>query len=609
MLTLSLAQLDFIIGNLSGNVTRMAAAARKAAADGAQVVVFTELALTGYPLSDLLGEQDFLTRVDAALMKLCDASCVTPDLYWVIGAPTRRKGLGKALENSLLVLKNGQIVLQYAKQLLSTCDVFGERRYFEPGSEVAACLEIGCTRIGFLIGEDVWNDGGKNGCLNPLGRLAARKPDLIIIIDASPSTVGKRKERHTRIEAASRRHGFPIVVTNQIGGHDQLVFDGASFAATPHGGIVFEAPRFEEALSTLRLQDGVLSGKDGGVPATVSAVGLPIMEFYRRQIVLGLRDYTRRCGFGKVVVGSSGGLDSALVLTLAAEALGPGNVIAVTLPSRFSSMGSVSDSVALCRNLGVKLFEHPIRDLVATYEQAFNAAFGEPLQGLALENLQSRARGTVLMEYSNQFGAMLLTTGNKSEISVGYCTLYGDTNGGLGPIGDLYKTEVYELSRHLNETAGRELIPLSILNKPPSAELAPDQRDSDSLPPYPVLDMILKTLIEGKRLCIEERDEVNAAWDKLSGTKKGSVLIARVQQMIWKSEFKRRQAAPILYLRWRAFGSERQLPLAAKYEHMLSAIPVFYGGDDETGIYGIGSPSLTASRIPRPLEPSCFSNG
>jgi NAD+ synthetase len=302
------------------------------------------------------------------------------------------------------------------------------------------------------------------------------------------------------------------------------------------------------------------------------------MEFYRRQIVLGLRDYARRCGFSKAVAGASGGIDSALVLALAAEALEPGNVIAVTLPSRFSSLGSVSDSVALCRNLGIKLFEHPIRDLVATYEQGFNSAFGEPLLGLALENLQARVRGTVLMEYSNQFGALLLATGNKSEASVGYCTLYGDTNGGLAPIGDLYKTDVFALARHINESAGRELIPEAIIKKAPSAELAPGQKDSDSLPPYPILDTILKTLIEGERMHAEEREAVQTAWDDLEKAKDGPALIARVRRMIWRSEFKRRQAAPILLLRPRPPGIGRQLPIAAEYEHMTIAIPVIYGG-------------------------------
>jgi NAD+ synthase/NAD+ synthase (glutamine-hydrolysing) len=577
MLTFSLAQLNFTIGDLSGNVTRMAGAARRVAADGAQAVVFTELALTGYPPCDLLDVPDFLAHVDAALMKLCDASRVTPNLYWIAGVLTRRRGAGKALENSLLVLKNGQILLQYAKQLLPAKAAIDERRYFEPGPDVAACLEISDTRVGFLISEDAWNEEVTN---SPLDRLATEKPDLVILLDASPSHVGNREKRHARIAAASRNHGFPMVCANQIGGHDQLVFDGASFAATPTDGVVFEAARFEETVVTLRLQDGIFSSADGKASAPVPAAGLPVMAFYHRQIVLGLRDYTRRCGFGKVVVGSSGGLDSALVLALAVEALGPEAVIAVTLPSSVSSVGSISDSVTLCRNLGIKLFQHPIRDLVATYEQEFNAAFGVPLRGLALENLQARVRGTVLMEYSNQFGALLLTTGNKSEIMVGYCTLYGDNNGGLGPIGDLYKTEVIALSRFLNETAGRELIPEAIITKPPSAELAPGQKDSDNLPPYPVLDTILKILVEGERMHIDERDEIKAAWDNLTSTKEGTALIARVRQMIWKSEFKRRQLAPVLYLRQRAFGSGRRLPIAAKVEHVTNAIPAYYGGNE-----------------------------
>jgi NAD+ synthase/NAD+ synthase (glutamine-hydrolysing) len=580
MLTLSLAQLDLIVGDLPGNVTRMTVAARKAAANGAQIVVFTELSLTGYPPAGLLAEPAFLARVDAALMKLCDASRVTPNLYWVIGAPTRRRP-DKALENSLLVLKNGQIVLQYAKRVLQTRGMFDERRYFVPGPDVTACLEIGGKRVGFLIGEDARNDESKDDSPDPLGQLAAERPGLglVIVIDANPSHINTRREHHARMTAASHRHGLPMVIANQVGGRDQLVFDGASFAATPNG-IAFEAARFEETVTTLRLQDGMFLAADGGSLAPVPATGLPLMEFYRSQIVLGLSDYIRHCGFTKVVVGSSGGLDSALVLALAAEAINPENVIAITLPSRFSSLGSVSDSATLCRNLGVKLFEHPIRDLVATYEQGFNSAFGEPLKKLTLENLQARVRGTVLMEYSNQFGALLLTTGNKSETSIGYCTLYGDTNGSLAPIGDLYKTEVIKLSQHINETAGRELIPEAIINKPPSAELAPGQKDSDSLPPYPVLDTILKTLNEGGHLCIGEQDETEAAWNKLTETKDGTALIARVQQMIWKSEFKRRQSAPVLYLRPRPFGSERQLPVAARYEHLSSAIPAFYGGDE-----------------------------
>ncbi|MDR2031657.1 MAG: NAD+ synthase [Azoarcus sp.] len=565
-LTLSLAQINFTVGDFSGNIARMSEAAGEAAAAGARLVVFSELALTGYPAGDLLDEADFLARIDTALAGLLDASRATPALHWVVGAPTRRRGAGKALENSLLVIRNGEIVLAYAKQLLPTYNVFDERRHFEPGPDVARILEIDGTKIGFLVCEDTWNDHGADYPVNPLARLAAARPDLVVIINASPSSIGKREERHAVLAAASRRHGLPMVYVNQIGGHDQLIFDGASFAVAPRGGVVFEAARFAEEVAALRFQDGEFSGAQGQALAPVPSAGLPLMAFYRRQIVLGLADYARRCGFGKVVVGASGGIDSALTLALAAEALGPENVAAVTLPSRFSSAGSVEDSAALCKNLGIRLFTHPIHDLVAAYEQGFDAAFGEPLQRLALENLQARVRGVVLMEYANQFDALVLATGNKSEISVGYCTLYGDTNGGLGPIGDLYKTEVFALARHLNETAGRERIPRVILDKPPSAELAPGQKDTDSLPPYPVLDTILKILIEGGRLSAEERDRVEADYARLLGTEDGAALVARVRRMIWKNEYKRRQAPPILRLRPRAFGSGRQMPIAAKYE-------------------------------------------
>ena len=563
---ISLAQLNLTIGDLSGNLALMTAAAQKAAADGAALVIFSELSLTGYPPGDLLTEADFLARVEAALPALLAASRATPGLHWVVGAPLTRTGPGKALENSLLVILDGQVVLRYAKQLLPTYDVFDERRYFEPGREIAPTLTLKGTKIGFMICEDAWNDARRDYPVNPFTQMAAAAPDFVVTLNASPSDIGKRGQRHALLAAASRRHNLPLLYVNQVGGHDQLVFDGASFAVTPREGVVYEAARFAEALTTLTFADGAFLDAAGGKLASVPAEGLSVMAFYHRQIVLGLSDYARRCGFKSVLVGASGGIDSALTLALAVEALGAENVVAVTLPSRFSSAGSVDDSAALCANLGVRLFTHPIRDLVTTYEQGFADAFGVPLQGLALENLQARIRGTVLMEYSNQFGSLLLTTGNKSEISVGYCTLYGDTNGGLGLIGDLYKTEVFALSRHLNEVAGRELIPNAIIDKPPSAELAPNQKDTDSLPPYPVLDTILKALIEGDRLSAEEREPVLADYQRLAAGTEGAALVARIRRMIHKNEYKRRQAPPILRLRPRAFGSGRQMPIAAKYE-------------------------------------------
>ena len=565
-LRLSLAQINPTVGDIAGNVALMSAAAQNAAVDGASMVIFPELSLTGYWPGDLLDEADLLARIDAGLEQLAAASRATPGLCWVVGAPTRRAGPGKRLHNSLLVLRDGEVVLSYAKQLLPTYNVFDESRHFAPGPDVARVLRVGGAQVGFLICEDGWNDDGADYAVNPFRRLADAAPDLVMSINASPSNIGKREQRHALFAAASRRHKLPLLYVNQIGGHDQLVYDGASFAVTPDEGVVFEAPRFVEAQVTLQWDGAAFRAGDGAPLAPVAAAGLPVMEFYRRQIVLGLRDYARRCGFKQVVVGSSGGIDSALTLALAAEALGPENVVAVTLPSRFSSSGSVDDSVTLCANLGIKLYTHPIKALVGQYEADFATAFGEPLQGLALENLQARVRGTVLMAYSNRYGHLLLTTGNKSEISVGYCTLYGDTNGGLGLIGDLYKTEVFELCRHLNAAAGRELIPLAIIEKEPSAELAPDQRDSDSLPPYPVLDTILKVLIEGERLGAAERAAVQADYATLAAGPDGPALIARVRRLIARNEYKRRQAPPILRLRGRAFGSGRQMPIAAKYD-------------------------------------------
>ncbi|WP_428002453.1 NAD+ synthase [Acidovorax sp.] len=565
MLRITLAQLNFTVGDIEGNVTRMVAAARQAASERADLVVFTELALCGYYPGDMLDESAFQQRVAAGLAALQQASADLPGLHWVVGAPTPAQGPGKRLHNSLLVLQAGEVRLRYAKQLLPTYNIFDERRHFEPGPDVAKVLRIGNAQVGLLICEDGWNDSGADYATNPFDRMRDAAPDLVVSINASPSHIAKREQRHQIFGDASRRNGLPILYVNQIGGHDQIVFDGASFAVEPEAGIVFEARRFVEDLRTLQFDNGRFLTAEGETPEPVPAQGLPTMEFYRQQIMLGLSDYARRCGFKQVVVGSSGGIDSALTLALAAQALGPENVVGITMPSRFSSSGSVDDSVALCQNLGVQLHTHPIADLVAVYAQQFEASFGQVLQGLPLENLQARIRGTVLMEYSNAFGHLLLTTGNKSEISVGYCTLYGDTNGGLGLIGDLYKTEVFALSRHINAHAGRELIPEAIIDKEPSAELAPNQRDVDSLPPYPVLDEVLKMLIEGDRLAPSEYDAANAFVQHLQQGDDGRALVQRVRMMVARNEYKRRQAPPIVRVRARAFGSGRQMPIAARY--------------------------------------------
>ena len=566
MLCITVAQINPTIGDMQGNIALMLNAARTAHDQCTHLVVFPEMSLTAYYPGDLLDDTRFQARIELGLHELKLATRETPDLLWVAGAPTRHTGVGKPFHNTLLVIQNGKVVLQYAKQLLPTYGIFDERRHFEPGPDIARVLRIGTTQVGFMICEDGWNDEGLDYATNPFQRLADAAPDLVVSINASPSNIGKREQRHVVFGKACARHKLALLYVNQVGGHDQLIYDGASFAVNTLGEITFEANRFVPDIRTLTFDTPSGEFADAQCQELpVASRGLPTMAFYRQQIVLGLKDYARRCGFTQAVVGCSGGIDSALTLALAVEALGAENVVGITMPSKFSSAGSVSDSEVLCRHLGVKLIEHPIKDIVAAFEHSFCAAFGQEIKGLALENLQARARGTVLMEFSNTFGHLLLTTGNKSEVSVGFFTIYGDSNGGLGLIGDVFKTEVFALCRHINATAGRELIPVAIIEKPPSAELAPDQRDTDALPPYEVLDEILKHLIEGDRLPQWERERCDAEMARLQATPDGLALIAKVQKLIARSEFKRRQAPPVLRVRGRAFGSGRQVPIAATH--------------------------------------------
>lgn len=584
MLKIAMCQINPTVGDIEGNVELMREAAREGIAAGAQVLVFPELSLTGYYPGDMLEEQGFMAAVHAGIARMRELSRAQPEVYWVFGTPVEATGPGKPLLNALIAMRDGAYLAIYAKQLLPTYDVFDERRHFEPGPPGASVLDIEGVRVGFLICEDGWNEDRLGYAANPFAQLDEACPDLVISINASPSNAGKRQQRHERFAAASARHRFPILYVNQVGGQDQLVYDGGSFAVEPELGVVFEAERFRPDVVVLGMASDAERASDESRrffpkayraaswasedPLRVYALPLalpeePAMELYRQQIILGLRDYARRCGFARAVVGSSGGIDSAVTLALAVQALGPENVVGITMPSAWSSDGSVSDSAALCANLGIKLISHPIRELVSGYRASFVAATGEALEGLALENVQARIRGTILMEYSNAFGHLLLTTGNKSELSVGYCTLYGDTNGGLGLLGDLYKTEVFELARYLNEQAGREIIPQAVIDKPPSAELAPGQRDADSLPAYELLDAILKVLIEGMRLPPTELGEATGVVAALLSSPDGAALVARIRNMLWRSEYKRRQAAPVIRLRARAFGSGRQMPIAA----------------------------------------------
>jgi len=413
-----------------------------------------------------------------------------------------------------------------------------------------------------MICEDGWNDLEHDYPVNPVRTLTEAGVDLIVSINASPSNVGKQLQRHAIFTSVAKRHNVPLLYVNQVGGNDQLVFDGGSFVVDWRHGVVHELPLFEEAVEFVGF-DGEFFNAQGALTRRVDTYPSD-PQFYYRQIVLGLKDYIEKVGFTGVVVGCSGGIDSALTTALACDALGADNVKAITMPSVYSSAGSIDDSRALCEELGVTLFTHGIGSIFEPLKAGFAQAFAQPPSQLTRENVQARIRGTILMEFSNHFGHLVLSTGNKSEISVGYTTLYGDMNGGINLIGDLYKTEVYGLARYYNELHGRQIIPQSILAKEPSAELAAGQRDTDSLPSYPVLDQILKFYIEGSRLRPAEFEQAKAFVEKLEASGQAE-LIEKVLGMVAKAEFKRRQAPPIIRCRSRAFGNGRQMPIAAKY--------------------------------------------
>ncbi len=558
-LPITIAQINPTIGDFTGNLALIAQAMLDAHQQQAKLLVFPELALCGYYPGDLLNEADFIAACDQALTFVQAQTQRYPELTIIIGLPIRRHAPGKPLYNAPVAIQQGNIIACYRKQLLPTYNIFDERRHFEPGPNEAVCINIAGFNIGVMICEDAWNDASIDYAINPFDSLATAKPDFIVSINASPANIGKRVQRHQIFCQAAQRHQIAMLYVNQVGGQDSLVFDSASFAVNANGVIAYECPAFEAVNTTVYFTNSSFITSEQPI-ATLSHE-----DSILKHIVLGLKDYARRCGFSSVVVGSSGGIDSALTLAIAVEALGAEHVTAITMPSQFSSTGSITDSEALCTALGIRLYTHPIKQLVESYSQQFAHAFSTPLTGVALENLQARIRGTVLMAYSNQTGALVLTTGNKSELAVGYCTLYGDTNGGLGLIGDLYKTEVYQLAHYLNQRAGRELIPTAILTKEPSAELAPDQRDTDSLPPYPVLDEILKILLEGELLTEAEFHHAKTFVNQYRQTIEGDTVYRRIAAMINRNEYKRRQAPPLIRIRPRAFGAGRQMPISANY--------------------------------------------
>ena len=538
-----IGQINPTVGALAANAALIDRVYREGVAAGAEVVMVPELAVTGYPPRDLLDRDVF---VNAALEIRDRLAASTGQTALIFGCVTRNTGwCGKPLHNVAVVAQNGRILLEQKKSLLPTYDVFDELRYFEPGHG-GNIVEINGRRVGIAVCEDFWYDDEvldtKLYCQNPVDQLARQRAEVILNISASPYNAGKRGSRYELFSQIARRYEVPLVYVNQVGGNDELLFDGSSIVINASGETVFCAPAFEEESGLVRL--------DG--PQCETFTDHATEEEIGRALILGLRDYIRKCGFRDVVVGLSGGIDSAVTAAIAVEALGAEHVTGIGMPSQFSSEHSIEDARALAENLGIGFHLVPIADIYQPYEAAIDTLFDEKKFDTTNENVQARIRGNILMAWSNRTGAMVLSTGNKSEMAVGYCTLYGDMAGGLALLGDVYKTMVYRVAAWLNRD--RNVIPESTITKPPSAELRPNQTDQDSLPPYEVLDGILKLYIEKW----QEVDAIVAAgFDR--------PLVERILRLVDTNEFKRRQAAPTIRVSTKAFGSGRQMPIAQRW--------------------------------------------
>jgi len=571
---IAIAQLNPTIGDILGNSNLILEAAKKAEVEGANLLLTPELSLIGYPPRDLLINPSFIADAGAQLLQLAQA--LPPELAVIAGTALPNANAvklgGKSLFNSAVLLQNGAVKQVFHKRLLPTYDVFDEDRYFEPGENSNYC-SIGELKIGVTICEDLWNNeefwGKRSYAGDPVSDLAKLGVDLVVNLSASPYSAGKRGVRSAMLQHSVIRCGIPIIYANQVGGNDDIIFDGSSFAVNRKGDLIQVLASFETDFAVLEYdenkQDLIGSGGIGQDARSTTDLSFHPAEGDAEiwaALVLGVRDYVRKCGFSKVVLGLSGGIDSALVATIASCAIGPENVLGVLMPSPYSSDHSVNDALELARNLGIAIELLPIGDLMKTYDRTLADFFVNTTFGIAEENIQSRIRGNLLMAISNKFGHLLLSTGNKSEMAVGYCTLYGDMNGGLAVISDVPKTRVYSLCRWLNSGGyvgamppvpplGKEIIPVNIINKAPSAELKPGQIDQDSLPDYDVLDDILQRLIEHH----ESAQQIIAAGHD-------EAVVKPVVKLVRQAEFKRRQAAPGLKISDRAFGTGWRMPIA-----------------------------------------------
>ena len=544
MLRIAIAQLNFKIGDFEANTSKIADILFTAKNQGVDLVVFPEMSVSGYMPDDLLDYPSFVEKSEYSL-ELVAQSC--QGIAAIVGGVMRNSGKGRLLQNVCCFMQNGRIETVIPKTLLPTYDVFSESRYFEPATEQQVISFKGIN-IGIAICEDLWDLYNNFEYTKSPGEVLKNLgADLIINPSASPFHLGKDSHRNRVFSGQVNRFNLPVLYVNQVGVHTELIFDGSSRAVNNNGEVAIQLPDFESCIRTVEFgENGFIPG-DGAVSLDTD----PLPQRYKG-LVFGIRDYFEKMGFKKAVIGASGGIDSALVQTLAVHALGAENVLAVMMPSRYSSEGSVSDAKKLSDNLGNSCIELPIQDIHHAYENTLEPYFKDLPEGLAEENLQARSRAVLLMGLSNKLGYILLNTSNKSEMAVGYSTLYGDLCGSLSVIGDVYKTQVYALANYINRN--EEIIPFNIIEKEPSAELRPEQKDSDSLPPYPILDGILRMYIEE----FKGADEI-----VIEGYDMHTV--QRVLQLVNNSEYKRYQAPPILRVSAKAFGKGRIMPLVAKY--------------------------------------------
>lgn len=542
---IAIAQINLHIGNFSGNLARMRSAIAEAKAQGADLVLLPELSTVGYPPRDFLEFQDFIAQAEGVVESLkADAQGIAVVLGSVTVNPVPE---GKDLYNSAYFLADGEVLAVQHKTLLPTYDIFDEYRYFEPAHEWKI-VEYKGQRIALTICEDIWNVGNENPLYKvcPMDELIGQQPDFMLNLSASPFSFDHAKDRVHVLRANVERYDLPIFYTNIAGAQTEVIFDGGSLVMSPNGEVYDELPYFEECIRTYELADvQACKAPKGEQPRDK-------MTLIHDAIVMGLRDYFGKLGFKSTILGLSGGIDSAVVAVLAARALGPDNVRCILMPSQFSSDHSVNDARQLAENLGAQYDIIPIESIYESYQEALRPHFWGKDFNITEENLQARTRGMLLMAFSNKFGNILLNTSNKSEMAVGYGTLYGDMCGGLSVIGDLYKTEVFELARFMNKDG--EVIPENIITKPPSAELRPDQKDSDSLPDYAILDEVLFQYIEKRK---GPKEIIAQGFDE--------ALVRRILRLVNINEFKRYQTAPVLRVSNKAFGMGRRLPIVAKY--------------------------------------------